>query len=535
MNIQTYINNIDETNDEKHLLFSWEKQDLDLSSIQNNKALRILIDKSGSMNSIIDYHKLISRSQVVAESIIYCSEFLNKLFHDGIHIYVGLFLFNNTCTCVLNYVLIDDTILEYIRKNVSQWTIPNGGTDFGEAFEKSHKLMSTYCSNNYETILISDGYNNGKYSDDVLIQKFGNTIDMCIGIGSVNSYNDTLFKLLTIHKNVYGAKDASELKEYFVNSVFGITTKVAEDIKIIIPKNIILTSPIDYIYRDNNIIINIDNFHSHRIFMLSTKHSYDFKITVTYKLVKTGEYKMKYFFTNDAIVDDNISEKIKLYCKYSQKFRKSGLNQIKIKNMYETLDKLDQKDNVIDSNIIALKNELKKLIEIDDANEYESLLHQTTLQTSTMNYSIHSLHQTQNYVSLNDIGNNNTNSIRGKDDLKERLLCLVCYNYERETIFRPCKHFAACINCTKQYVKDNKKCPICRSKINNLYEVKTPSLKTIDKFKCVDCKNNRINCIVTNCNHICLCTKCAYKRIKNKDTCPICNQFIFKNIDFIMS
>lgn len=526
MNLEIYTNDSMDPYS-KSLLFKWNKQKLDVNAIKNNKSLRILVDSSGSMAGSLDrlsahQHDIKSRSQIVAESIINCAEFLNKLYHDGINIRVGLFSFNDTCKCCLDYTVIDDNTLNMVKDMVRVWTKPRGGTDFGLAFIKSHEVMSRHTEE-YETILISDGHNNGTFTNEELVNEFRNTVNICIGIGSVHTYNQELFKDLTDENHVYGAKNSNELREYFVNSIFGITTKVAENIKIIIPKKTQITSPSEFYMSDNNIVINVKNFHSHRIYMLACNYPTNFKITVTYKLVKTGEYVIKHFFTNDLIIDNEKDMKIKLYCECAKKLRKSGLNQDKIKKMYESLDQFNLHENdIIDSYIIALKDEIKKLIEVDDVEEYNSLLLRTTLQTSSMNYTRHSLTQSHGYTI-------------SRAQVKDRLLCLICYNNERETIFRPCKHFTACIPCTKEYVKENKCCPLCRSEINNLYEVKIPSLKVISGFRCMDCKVNKINCTLLECHHTSLCTECAYKRIKNKDNCPYCKNIITRVIEFILS
>ncbi len=505
----------------KSLLFSWTKQNLDTSQLKNHKSLRILIDRSGSMTTPINGNY--KKCDIVAESVINCAKFLNNLYHDDIHIHIGLFFFNNECICVIPYKIIDDNMLTIIQQNIYKWCDPKCNTDFRVALEESHNLMQKYTSE-YETILISDGYNNGAYRDEELIEIYGNTINISIGIGSVESYNNNLFKKLTILENVYGANNGSELHEYFINSIFGITTKVAENIKFILP-NVNIISPLQIKNHNNSCIIELDNYHSHRIFMIYCESYNDLNIKVTYKLVKTGEYKIENFYTH-AFINDKIDMKIKLYCQISHKLIKGYLNQEKIKKLYNNIDQLVLHDNIIDSNLIALKDELLKLISTENVQEYNKLLHQTTLQASNMNYSKHSLSRSETYT--NSIKTLNSNTIN------ERLICIICYNNQRETLFRPCKHFAACIPCTKKYVKDNKNCPICREKINNLYEVKIPPHLQKSELKCLDCKSHRINVMLADCNHLCLCLNCARTRFNKKYNCPCCDKSIMRIISFIL-
>jgi len=39
--------------------------------------------------------------------------------------------------------------------------------------------------------------------------------------------------------------------------------------------------------------------------------------------------------------------------------------------------------------------------------------------------------------------------------------CVICYDQDKDCVYMPCKHNAACIKCSKNL----KECPICRVKI----------------------------------------------------------------------
>lgn len=44
---------------------------------------------------------------------------------------------------------------------------------------------------------------------------------------------------------------------------------------------------------------------------------------------------------------------------------------------------------------------------------------------------------------------------------KEKYLCNICYQNQKDCIIEPCRHFATCSNCSFQLDK----CPVCRQKI----------------------------------------------------------------------
>lgn len=54
-----------------------------------------------------------------------------------------------------------------------------------------------------------------------------------------------------------------------------------------------------------------------------------------------------------------------------------------------------------------------------------------------------------------------------KQELMEIKMCKVCSGDTQETVFIPCGHIVACLNCAKTL----KKCPFCREVISNLVEI----------------------------------------------------------------
>jgi len=54
--------------------------------------------------------------------------------------------------------------------------------------------------------------------------------------------------------------------------------------------------------------------------------------------------------------------------------------------------------------------------------------------------------------------------------LKEERLCKICLDNEKEVIFIPCGHFAACASCGTSFSK----CPVCRSNITSIVKTFSP-------------------------------------------------------------
>jgi len=48
-----------------------------------------------------------------------------------------------------------------------------------------------------------------------------------------------------------------------------------------------------------------------------------------------------------------------------------------------------------------------------------------------------------------------------REEAQERLECTVCMDAERNVLFLPCSHVAACVGCAARLDK----CPICRTAI----------------------------------------------------------------------
>ncbi|KAJ8039363.1 E3 ubiquitin-protein ligase RNF26 [Holothuria leucospilota] len=60
---------------------------------------------------------------------------------------------------------------------------------------------------------------------------------------------------------------------------------------------------------------------------------------------------------------------------------------------------------------------------------------------------------------------------------RDKQLCVVCQDNEKNTILFPCKHLCVCSECVEQITSavnlDRRRCPICRGKINSYMDVFT--------------------------------------------------------------
>jgi len=53
----------------------------------------------------------------------------------------------------------------------------------------------------------------------------------------------------------------------------------------------------------------------------------------------------------------------------------------------------------------------------------------------------------------------------------DALMCKVCLEKPKNTVFQPCHHSCTCESCTKKLMKGSKKCPVCRSTISSFIKI----------------------------------------------------------------
>jgi len=60
---------------------------------------------------------------------------------------------------------------------------------------------------------------------------------------------------------------------------------------------------------------------------------------------------------------------------------------------------------------------------------------------------------------------------RERDDLEDRVLCVICMDAPRSVLFSPCNHLVACAACSNT-LKD---CPLCRGRVKKRIKIKNSS------------------------------------------------------------
>lgn len=88
-----------------------------------------------------------------------------------------------------------------------------------------------------------------------------------------------------------------------------------------------------------------------------------------------------------------------------------------------------------------------------------------------------------NFFKIHNLKKENIILKKSIETINESKLCIICFENERDILFKPCNHFCICKKCNKTLInfsdknnndknKNNScKCPICRKKIKNIVDV----------------------------------------------------------------
>lgn len=57
-----------------------------------------------------------------------------------------------------------------------------------------------------------------------------------------------------------------------------------------------------------------------------------------------------------------------------------------------------------------------------------------------------------------------------RDHINQDITCSICMDNIKNIILLPCRHEATCTHCAHQLLNNKKKCPICRSVINDTFK-----------------------------------------------------------------
>jgi len=60
-----------------------------------------------------------------------------------------------------------------------------------------------------------------------------------------------------------------------------------------------------------------------------------------------------------------------------------------------------------------------------------------------------------------------SNSAKGRNEDE----CIVCFDAQKDTVLRPCSHFAVCNDCAKVIFESTARCPLCRQTITEIIKV----------------------------------------------------------------
>lgn len=463
----------------------------------------------------------VCKYKLVASTVKKCIFLISEMNKSGMNINVSIIMFNSNAECVYPFTKVNSIEYNKIKSKIKEWCEPEGGTQMEKAFtlakENIKKQKQINSEAKFHTVLLSDGYNNGE-KDEVLIEKYGDILNTAIGIGNIEDYNHKLFCELAQEDNTYCANNESKLKDYFLQTVFGSTTVVANKIKVRI-NSLDVVTPHEVREEKESNVIELEDFHSHRkIFFLAPKTS---NITVCY--TNNSKENKCLILKPEEKEDSEISELIKFYCKATNKLREIN-NEKDIKKQQDriidfhkelTNFKVKESDEGIYGNINSLLKNVKDLATTREVKAYLSCMRYATKSCCSGNYA-----NLQRHVSAT-VGNRRLSANHTE-------MCVICLSNDKKTIFKPCGHLSSCRDCAIKLVNSKKECPICKVKVEKVYEI-----NNIDKdFLCVVCNKARVSTLNKPCNHANMCNGCAIQHLQNNKDCPDCKQKLKRTIPF---
>lgn len=81
---------------------------------------------------------------------------------------------------------------------------------------------------------------------------------------------------------------------------------------------------------------------------------------------------------------------------------------------------------------------------------------------------------------IQDSANQNNNNIIIDNNEPENKECVICMCLERDTTVLPCRHMCVCSECAQQLRFQTNKCPICRTNIESLLQIKVENEDTLN-------------------------------------------------------
>lgn len=269
--------------------------------ISNNKYHIIInLDGSGSMCGNIgepEEHK--SRINLAKECLKELVMFLYTLVTEGKQVFISLIVFNSSAHVKLEYKAL--TSQEDCIKIMTEIdsVVARGTTDMGSAIIKTMDISHHEADETFK-ILISDGYiTTGLIGVGQIKEDYPRFYNSTIGIGNENHYDKLLLQELSNEEEERSCFNSEEMKEQIIDSVFSNVSKIAKNIIVNTPENIM-----DCITSNKNVkedgIINTDIKFTTKTFMVLKNNKCDITINNVPKtyIDSTGNHS-----SNEDIID----------------------------------------------------------------------------------------------------------------------------------------------------------------------------------------------------------------------------------------
>jgi len=378
--IQSYQKKIHNVN-EFAVIINWTNDinfdDLDTTT---HYYIQFIIDKSGSMNNIINNNIIsnnITRYSVLCDTMKLIMDSFKTLIQNGMKINISIITFDTYANISYPFTTLDIEQIEYIKDNIDIWAKPSTSTNIFDAISLAQETSNV--EGTYMNILLTDGYANGIHNN--LLYKLYNQIDYCVGIGKKNDYDYNLLEKLSKNNTVIGSPDKITLSDNIIDLVFGYITHVCKNLTISLKEKSI--SPHTNI-AENTTSFNFKNFHNSRYIIFTGKTSSKYiDITLTYTNSNTNilvddTIKLPVYA---KISYDNMFNIINTYCNYSHMISKDKPSKKDLQHMSIVLGNFT--DNVISKNIKALKEQIDTLLSYEETSEdYGMMLNMLSIQTS---------------------------------------------------------------------------------------------------------------------------------------------------------
>lgn len=549
-----------------HLIISWDNSS-DFNPDQLNKdrinLISLLVDISSSMNYVLgatsygyqDFSRLESqntRINIVKRALGESLEVLERLILDGVPIALNIITFCSEAKKVyptgpgeyFKTLIPED--FEPLRETISSLR-PRGGTSISRAISLAESLvvkqnliydaMDTPPERRYLKIMCSDGEDTCSYRhrNEQLGRDFENGVDVAIGVGSACDYKQDVLVALATGGDFISAPDEKTFVENFVSRIFFATTLTASQVQLELDPNVKVDSGLPL----EDGCLQIGDFQSYRHLMITVEKKEEHpcghlklhyhlekanldasrEIEVIFRETeKTPIGKLLNVYSNCTQELSEIADKTFQHPEYvglSEGDQMVWLRKYLSKKIIELKEAIQfAREHKCSIQIISMTEgtlkELEKVQKAQRSSEYMADLYTSSRVAST------GLCSTSSYMI------SRVYSAREPENDPPNLDCLICMTASRQVVAGPCRHLVSCIPCMSTMKSQGMGCPVCKQRIEVLYEVMTPTLKDDPHFLCQICKNVRIQTFNSPCQHATFCDGCRTKARREDQTliCP---------------